>query len=191
MPAFGTFLQGLTAGSPNDLLIPGRQPDGQPIERILYVQWRHAIYLYVVAWKPILTSLVLLVVLLRAGDPGVQALVAVALTLSVFWVVYVVYEWLYTRIMVTNLRVLVWAGFFRRDGGTMPRNRVTDLAYEQSLVGLLLGFAAIRVESAGQDQALSRLAYLRYPLDFQAEVLSPVPLGAAMARTDETDDDGT
>lgn len=190
MPVFGTFLSGLAAGSPNDLLIPGRQADGQPIESILYVQWRHAIYLYAVAWREILVSLGLLVLLLRIEGGRAQTLVALVLAAAVLRMLYVVYEWLYTRIMVTNLRVLVWAGFFRREGGTMPRNRVTDLAYDQSLLGLLLGYADIRVESAGQEQALSRLAYLRYPLDFQAEVLSPIPQVTVQA-VREADEDGT
>ena len=45
----------------------------------------------------------------------------------------------------------------------MPLTKVTDLTYERSPLGRLLGYGTFIMESAGQDQALSRVDYLRSP----------------------------
>jgi uncharacterized membrane protein YdbT with pleckstrin-like domain len=42
----------------------------------------------------------------------------------------------------------------------MPISKVTDLTYERPLMGRLLGYGTMIVESAGQIQALNRLEYL-------------------------------
>jgi PH (Pleckstrin Homology) domain-containing protein len=45
----------------------------------------------------------------------------------------------------------------------MPLAKVTDLTYERSPLGRLLGYGTFIMESAGQDQALSRVDFLRSP----------------------------
>jgi hypothetical protein len=42
----------------------------------------------------------------------------------------------------------------------MPIGKVTDLTYERPLMGRILGYGTMIVESAGQIQALNRLEYL-------------------------------
>ena len=46
----------------------------------------------------------------------------------------------------------------------MPLIKVTDLTFQQTLWGRMLGYGTFIVESAGQDQALSRIDYMARPL---------------------------
>lgn len=46
---------------------------------------------------------------------------------------------------------------------TPSRNAVTDLTFERSLRGRLLGYGTLIVESAGQIQALNRIDYIPRP----------------------------
>ena len=45
----------------------------------------------------------------------------------------------------------------------MPLANATDLTYNRSATGMLLGYGEFVIESAGQDLALSRISYLPQP----------------------------
>ena len=72
----------------------------------------------------------------------------------------------YQKLFITNRRVILAQAFFGSDVSTMPLTRVTDINYETTVPGQLLGYANIRVETAGQDQALSDLHFLEKPALF-------------------------
>jgi hypothetical protein len=59
----------------------------------------------------------------------------------------------------------------------MPLTRVTDMTYQRSLLGRILGYGDLIVESAGQDQALSRIEHLPRPDDFYRTITSLVTAG--------------
>lgn len=69
-------------------------------------------------------------------------------------------EWWVRHFLVTDRRVLLTSGVIVRKVAVMPLRRITDLTYQETLVGQLLGYGGFRFESAGQDQALSRITYL-------------------------------
>jgi len=52
----------------------------------------------------------------------------------------------------------------------MPLTKVTDMSFNRSARGQLLGFGEFVVESAGQDQALRHIEYLPYPEQLYLEV---------------------
>jgi PH (Pleckstrin Homology) domain-containing protein len=58
---------------------------------------------------------------------------------------------------------LLIEGILTRKVAIMPLNKVTDLTYERSLAGRMLGYGVFVVESAGQHQAFSRIEYLPTP----------------------------
>ena len=45
----------------------------------------------------------------------------------------------------------------------MPLSKVTDLTFERSIGGRMLGYGTLIVESAGQIQALNRIDYMPRP----------------------------
>jgi hypothetical protein len=67
-------------------------------------------------------------------------------------------------------------GFIVHKIGMMPLGKVTDLTFERSLGGRMIGYGTIIVESAGQIQALNRIEYVPRP-DEVYEALSELVFG--------------
>lgn len=98
-----------------------------------------------------------------AVDPGNRFLVLVGLATAVAALGYLGLagaEWWVRHFLVTKRRVLLTSGVVVRKVAVMPLRRITDLTYQETLVGQLLGYGGFRFESAGQDQALSQITYL-------------------------------
>jgi len=72
-------------------------------------------------------------------------------------------EWFVERFVVTDMRVIITSGIITRKVAMMPLVKVTDMTYERSVLGQMLGYGTFIVESAGQDQALSRINFLPRP----------------------------
>jgi hypothetical protein len=62
--------------------------------------------------------------------------------------------------IVTRRRVLLTSGVIVRTVTLLPLRRITDLTWQETLGGQLLGYGTFRFESAGQDQALRHLTYV-------------------------------
>ena len=69
-------------------------------------------------------------------------------------------EWWMRHFIVTKRRVLLTSGVIVRTVTLLPLRRITDLTWEETLGGQLLGYGTFRFESAGQDQALRHLTYV-------------------------------
>src|SRR3954463_2480706 len=69
-------------------------------------------------------------------------------------------EWWMRHFIVTKRRVLLTSGVIARTVTLLPLRRITDLTWQETLGGQLLGYGTFRFESAGQDQALRHLTYL-------------------------------
>ena len=69
-------------------------------------------------------------------------------------------EWWMRHFIVSTRRVLLTSGVIVRTVTLLPLRRITDLTWQETLVGQVLGYGTFRFESAGQDQALRHLTYL-------------------------------
>ena len=98
------------------------------------------------------------------------ALVAVArfTVLTILW-------WI-ERIVISDKRVMLAEGFIVARIAMMPLSKVTDLTFQRSLRGRLLGYGTLIVESAGQFQALNRIDYIPRPEEVY-EALSELVFG--------------
>lgn len=76
---------------------------------------------------------------------------------------WIIGEWWVERFIVTDQRVMLISGIITRKVAIMPLSKVTDMTYERSLLGQMLGYGAFIVESAGQVQALSTIAFIPHP----------------------------
>jgi len=76
---------------------------------------------------------------------------------------YLVLDWWVERIVVTDKRFMMTTGVFTTRVLMMPIGKVTDLTYQRSAMGRMLGYGTMVVESAGQIQALNRIEYLPRP----------------------------
>ncbi len=84
--------------------------------------------------------------------------------------VWKVAEWSVDYFVVTSQRMLSTTGLITRQVNMMPLGKVTDMRFERSLLGRLLGYGSFITESAGQDQALRQVDYLPYPETLYLEV---------------------
>jgi uncharacterized membrane protein YdbT with pleckstrin-like domain len=97
-------------------------------------------------------------------------------------------EWWMRHFIVSRRRVLLTSGVIVRTVTLLPLRRITDLTWQETLLGQVLGYGTFRFESAGQDQALRHLTYMP---DAQtryrevSELLFSTDYGAAAAGGDD------
>jgi uncharacterized membrane protein YdbT with pleckstrin-like domain len=101
---------------------------------------------------------------------------AVILVIWILWAILLlrlawkVLEWALTYFVITSQRLLLAQGFLIRRVDMMPLAKVTDMSFNRTARGQLLGYGEFVVESAGQDQALRHIEYLPYPEQLYLEV---------------------
>ncbi len=67
---------------------------------------------------------------------------------------------------LTNRRIIEATGFFGLRVASMPVTRVTDIVLSHTAVGEVFGYGELRIESAGEKQALANIQYLVEPSSF-------------------------
>jgi len=83
---------------------------------------------------------------------------------------YRTWEWSEDYFVVTSERMLQASGVFVRKIAMMPLVKVTDMSFQRSAGGRLLGYGTFILESAGQDQALRRIDHVPYPEQLYLEI---------------------
>jgi uncharacterized membrane protein YdbT with pleckstrin-like domain len=79
-------------------------------------------------------------------------------------------DWSLNYFVVTSQRLLLAQGFIVRKVNMMPLAKVTDMSFQRTAVGQILGYGEFIVESAGQDQALRNIRFLPHPEQLYLEV---------------------
>ncbi|HUY48623.1 MAG TPA: PH domain-containing protein [Streptosporangiaceae bacterium] len=80
------------------------------------------------------------------------------------------WEWSEDYFVVTSDRMLQASGVFTRKIAMMPLVKVTDMSFQRSTTGRLLGYGSFILESAGQDQALRTIDHVPYPEQLYLEI---------------------
>jgi uncharacterized membrane protein YdbT with pleckstrin-like domain len=100
----------------------------------------------------------------------------VILVIWILWALVVVrlgvkvWEWSVDYFVVTSQRFLLAQGLITRKVNMMPLSKVTDMSFQRSTIGRILGYGEFIVESAGQDQALRNVRFIPYPEQLYLEV---------------------
>ena len=81
-----------------------------------------------------------------------------------------VWEWAVTYFVVPSQRFVLATGVITRKVNMMPLAKVTDMSFQRSTMGRILGYGEFILESAGQDQALNHVDHLPYPEQLYLEV---------------------
>jgi uncharacterized membrane protein YdbT with pleckstrin-like domain len=81
-----------------------------------------------------------------------------------------IFEWVETYFVVTSQRFVLATGIVTRKVNMMPLAKVTDMSFQRSPMGRILGYGEFILESAGQDQALNKIDHLPYPEQLYLEV---------------------
>jgi hypothetical protein len=95
----------------------------------------------------------------------------------------------YERLYITNRRVIGVEGFLGSEISTMPLTRVTDISYKTTVTAELLGYGILRVETAGQDQALGLINFLHKPEDFYPLLIDRTTAAVGSVTEEDTSDD--
>ncbi|MEO7260538.1 MAG: PH domain-containing protein [Jatrophihabitantaceae bacterium] len=105
----------------------------------------------------------LLMVSYLGGEQFFAVIGVLGLLGSLGWFGFAWWFWVTEEFVITDKRVLIVSGVITRRVAIMPLTKVTDLTYERSVLGRLLGYGVFVMESAGQHQAMSRIEYLPRP----------------------------
>lgn len=134
-----------------------------PSERAVVIARRHwAVMLP--AWLRVIAVWAVLILLMVETEDGFLGLFALFFfVFSALYIGWIILEWYHEQFAVTDKRVLLVSGLLVRKVAIMPLIKVTDLTYERNPWGLLLGYGTFIIESAGQDQALSRIDFVNHP----------------------------
>jgi uncharacterized membrane protein YdbT with pleckstrin-like domain len=87
---------------------------------------------------------------------------------------YRIGSWLVERIFLTDRRLFLTSGLATRRVAAIPVSKLTDVTFERSPLGRILGYGKLIVESAGQNQAVETITYIPTPEDFYQAVSSVV-----------------
>ena len=145
-------------------------------------------------------------VLLAAGSQAVAGLLVAGLLsftlfrhnhllLAIVWIAWAVLllrliwkaiNWAVDYFVITSQRLILTSGVLTRKVAMMPMSKVTDMSFQRSFGGRILGYGELIVESAGQNQALDRVTYIPYPEQLYLLVCGILfPAGAEEEPSDE------
>ena len=159
--------------APNTDTVPAR------INRYLLPHERQVISVHqhpAVLFRPVLEVLVGLAIAGWVTSSLVHGNNTAILVIWLLWLILVlrllwkVFEWWENYFVITSQRMLLSQGFITRKVNMMPLTKVTDMSFQRSAMGQLLGYGEFIVESAGQDQALRNVDHLPYPEQLYLEV---------------------
>jgi uncharacterized membrane protein YdbT with pleckstrin-like domain len=109
---------------------------------------------------------------ISTASSSAQSVVLLAMIAVHVWFLWKVARWYIDRFILSDKRLMMVTGIIARRVAMMPLSKLTDLSYQRSTLGVLLGYGTFVVESAGQDQPLSRIDYLPNPDTLFREVSS-------------------
>jgi membrane protein YdbS with pleckstrin-like domain len=95
-----------------------------------------------------------------AGGQALRNITLFFFWASVAWLTWKVLEWRHEWFVATDKRFLLFYGFIRRRVAMMPLIKVTDMTFDRTPLGRVVGYGSFVLESAGQDQALSLIPYV-------------------------------
>jgi uncharacterized membrane protein YdbT with pleckstrin-like domain len=112
-------------------------------------------------WKEVAAAVVLiaLLILLAVLDGGwfnsflswvIPVAVVVLLAITAFSFV----QWKTTKFAITDQRVAYTSGILRRQGVSIPLNRINNVNFEQGIIARMLNNGIVTIESAGQGDSV-------------------------------------
>ena len=110
-------------------------------------------------WLPSVIGLVLLFIVFAIPSPNQAVadirLLGVLIILVVWggWTIVVYLQWSSASLTVTDQRVILEEGVFRRDSKVIALDRVQDVSTKQSLLGRVLRYGLVEIDAAGVQGA--------------------------------------
>src|ERR1051326_3710545 len=99
----------------------------------------------------------------RIRLPLTLAVVAIAL----LWLIVVWIRWQSITYTLTDQRIMIQSGVFSRSEKIIPIDRVQSCTTKVSLIGRMLGYGHVLIDSAGETQGSEVLEHLPRPRTFR------------------------
>ncbi|MDQ3619786.1 MAG: PH domain-containing protein [Actinomycetota bacterium] len=106
----------------------------------------------------------------EGGTDLVDGVAAVAAGLFLVRLLWRYLGWRSDLVVVSDERILRSQGVLARSIGSMPLGAITDLTCRRPLVGRLLGYGDLLVETAGRSDGVQRIDRLRRPEEVYREL---------------------
>jgi membrane protein YdbS with pleckstrin-like domain len=145
--------------------------------------------------EPVLTTLAALFLVLWATSSLSPDVEIVPDVLWVAWLavlaraLYKLVEWSQEWFVATDTRLLLTYGILTRKVAMMPLRKVTDMSFNRSLLGRMLGYGEFVLENAGQDQAMRVVSWVPNPEEIYrlicAEIFGKSPVQRAEAGVEQ------
>lgn len=132
-------------------------------EQTVVVTRRHWVKLTLPCLAVVLALVLLLWVAASSTGGNGLTLMLVLVGIVVAWAGWQWLEWRKEWFIATDRRLLRTYGIITQRVAMMPLAKVTDMSYDRSILGRLLGYGQFVMESAGQDQALSEITFVPDP----------------------------
>ena len=102
--------------------------------------------------------------------------------------------WRFDWFMATDKRLLMMYGVINRRVAMMPLAKVIDMSFNRTMVGRVLGYGQFVLESAGREQALRRIDFIRDAKGTYLAIVGEIfgeddPNGIVSDEYDDTDAD--
>ncbi|MGH3682924.1 MAG: PH domain-containing protein [Natronosporangium sp.] len=136
-----------------------------PSERVVIIQRRHWAVL-TAAFSLMLGGLLFAFAIdtaLPQSTPYVRDVLWLGWLGLVGFFMWNLFEWWFDRFIVSDRRIMLITGLITRKVAMMPLIKVTDMSYQRSPLGRMLGYGEFVMESAGQDQALRSVRFVAHP----------------------------
>ena len=98
-----------------------------------------------------------------AATTSLLAVIWIAWAVLLVRLIWKAINWAVDYFVITTERLLLTTGLLTRKVAMMPLSKVTDMSFQRSFGGRILGYGELIVESAGQNQALDHVPYIPYP----------------------------
>jgi len=142
-------------------------------QEVITVRKHPAVLLAPVAWAVVgLALAALLTETVLRHDSGLTWIIWAAWGIVFLRFLWAAVNWGVDYFVVTSHRFIETSGLLSRKVAMMPLVKVTDMTFERSFLGRMLGYGTFILESAGQDQALSKVDHIPYPEQLYLEVCS-------------------
>jgi hypothetical protein len=169
------------------LIAPGGRTPPREVNKYLLLHEHQVITVRqhpAVLMSPVLVALgglVLTVVLqgsILKAQSGLMAIIWILWGILFLRALWAAATWAVDYFVVTSQRMILTSGLLSRKVAMMPLNKVTDMSFQRSFGGRLLGYGEFIIESAGQDQALRNIPFIPYPEQLYLEVCNLLFPGA-------------
>ncbi len=136
-----------------------------PTEKIIFSTRLHLFALFWPTFFAIagLFALIYIESVLGDSPPLIRDLLLIGWLVLFGRALWALLDWYRTIFLSTDRRLVLVNGIVVRKVSMMPLGKVTDMRYDKTPLGQLLGYGKFVLESAGQDQALSTINLVPRP----------------------------